>query len=89
MPPLEAMAAETPVAASKISAIPEVCSNAVQYFDPRDVNDMAVKISELLTDENLRKKLVEAGKRRTKLFSWDDTAEKTLEIYDSILKYSA
>jgi len=82
LPPLEAMACETPVAASNISSIPEVCGkgNAV-YFNPHDYKDMAIKIYALYKDKNLQQKLIENGRERVKNFSWDRMAEETLELY--------
>jgi len=81
LPPLEAMAAGTPVAAAKNSSIPEICGPAAIFFDPRNSDEMAEKILEIWRDENLQKKLIAAGKIRSKKFSWDATAEKTLQNF--------
>jgi len=86
LPPLEAMACGTPVSASHVSAIPEVCGDAVQYFDPKNSDDMAEKISKLLMDKNMQENLITKGKERIKLFSWDKSAEQTLKIYQSTLQ---
>ena len=80
LPPLEAMAADTPVVASNASAIPEVCEDGAEYFDPTDVGEMAAKISLLLSSEKRRNELVALGRERIKKFSWDDAAESTLKI---------
>jgi len=82
LPPLEAMACGTPVAASYLSSIPEVCGkgNAV-YFDPNDYRDMAIKIYALYKNKNLQQKLIENGLNRVKDFSWDRMAKETLELY--------
>lgn len=85
LPPLEAMRANVPVVSSNTSAMPEVCGEAAHYFDPYDTDDMAQKISEVLTDENLRKKLVTEGQKRTKMFCWDRCADQTFEIYEKAL----
>ena len=85
-PPLEAMKAQTPVAASRISAIPEVCGDAVLYFDPHQPTDMAKKIMQLLLDEKLQKTLVKKGEERVKLFSWQRSGERTLQVYQEVLK---
>ncbi|MCF7812716.1 glycosyltransferase family 4 protein [Candidatus Gracilibacteria bacterium] len=86
LPPLEAMQSETPVAASRISSIPEICGEGVQYFDPENVDDMAQNIQRLLVDEPRRKELIQKGKERVQRFSWDQAAEETLKVYDSVLK---
>lgn len=86
LPPLEAMAAETPVVASNASAIPEVCGDAAEYFDPTSVEEMTKKISFLLSNEKRRKELVVLGKERIKKFSWDVAAEQTLKILVSAVE---
>ncbi len=80
LPPLEAMAAGTPAVVSNSSAIPEVCGNAVEYFNPENVEEMAEKISFVLSNDNRKKELVENGFERIKEFDWDKCAEETLKI---------
>ncbi|MCZ7667697.1 MAG: glycosyltransferase [Chloroflexi bacterium] len=47
--PLEAMACGIPVACARYSAMPEICGDAAEYFDPFDVEDIKEKIYLLLT----------------------------------------
>ena len=86
LPPLEAMACKTPVAASEVSSIPEVCGkgNAV-YFNPEDSQDMAHKIYALYKNESLQKKLVTKGLERVKQFTWSSMANSTLNVYKTCL----
>jgi glycosyltransferase involved in cell wall biosynthesis len=79
IPPLEAMAAGCPVAASQVSSIPEVCGDAVLYFDPLDTSDIAKKMIQL-KENSLRSQLIEKGKKRANLFSWQETASKAIQI---------
>ena len=51
-PLLEAMAGGLPVAASGVSALPEIGGDAALYFDPEDADDMAEKIIAVLKDED-------------------------------------
>lgn len=81
LPPLEAMRFGIPVAASRVSCIPEICADAAVYFDPSSPEDMAEKIHGLLIDENLRKKLITTGFSRAAQFSWKKMAETTLSVY--------
>lgn len=84
LPPLEAMQCGTPVVASNVSAIPEVCGkeNAL-YFDPHNIDDMAARMKQLTTDPALRQRLVDKGRERVKFFSWDKMTDEVLEVYNS------
>lgn len=84
IPPLEAMACGTPVAASKTASIPEVVGNAAILFDPNNISDMADKIKLALGNENLRQELIQKGFERIKKFSWEKCAEETLEVIRNI-----
>lgn len=84
LPPLEAMQCETPVASSRISAIPEVCGDAAQYFDPKDIEDMSTQILKVLLDEALRADLIIKGQEQIKKFSWERAADETLKIYEGV-----
>ncbi|MHB8059238.1 MAG: glycosyltransferase family 4 protein [Gaiellaceae bacterium] len=81
LPPLEAMLHNCPVAASDAGAIPEVVGDAALLFDPEDAESMANAIDALVTDSGLRARLVETGAARASLFSWESTADSTLEAY--------
>ena len=81
---LEAMPHGVPVLAANASCLPEVYGDAAVYFDPRDPKDQAGKIDDLLRHDELRKKLVAAGYYRVKVFSWERTARRTLEVYRTV-----
>lgn len=68
---LEAMNVGIPVVTAKVSSIPEIGGSAVKYFDPKDSEDMAAKINELLNDEGTRNKMIAAGKIQAQKFSWE------------------
>jgi len=80
MPPLEAMKCGTPVVASKISSVPEICADAAVYFDPYDTKDIANKIMSVYKDAEKKAKLVEKGFEHVAQFSWRKMAEETLRI---------
>jgi glycosyltransferase involved in cell wall biosynthesis len=81
LPGLEAMGYGTPVISSNTTCLPEVYGDAAHYFDPNSTDDMARAIDEVLTDETLRKSLIEKGERQLQKYSWEDVAKKTLEVY--------
>lgn len=74
IPPLEAMQEGCPVIASASSAIPEVCGRAILYCDPHSPRDIAAKIDGIGRDDDLRRRLIQAGRLRSAQFSWRETA---------------
>lgn len=85
MPLLEAMEDDCPVLSSTATCLPEVANDAALYFDPYSSDELAEKISALLSDNAIREKLIKKGRKRVKQFSWQQTAEQTLEVYKQIL----
>jgi glycosyltransferase involved in cell wall biosynthesis len=83
LPPLEAMCAGLPVAASNASCLPEVLGDAALFFDPEDPNDMAATMARLADDNELRQQLIAKGRTHAKRFDWKTVASKTLELYES------
>ena len=84
---LEAMAYGKPVVASNVGGIPYVVENGTTglLFECGNVKELAEKIIVLLRDEELRKKMGEAGRERAKEFTWDKIAEQTVDLYNEIL----
>ncbi|MBF0234254.1 MAG: glycosyltransferase family 4 protein [Desulfamplus sp.] len=81
IPLLEAMACNCPVIASNTSSIPEVTGDASLLVDPMNTDEMAHAMGSLLDDDSLRKNLVERGKYRTDMFSWEKTVADTVKVY--------
>ncbi len=75
LPLLEAMASGTPVVASEDSALREVGGEAALYAGPAD---LAAAVGQALRE---RERLVAAGLERARLFSWAETARRTLAAY--------
>ncbi len=79
MPILEAMASGVPVVCSDMPVLHEVGNNAVSYFNPDDINDIAEKLQNLIDDRGLRQELIDRGLEKVKQFSWSRCARQTLE----------
>lgn len=79
-PLLEAMAAGAPIATSQTAAMPEVIGDCGLLFDPKDADDMAARIEELLADPVLCRELGAKAALRAQSFAWDKTARQTLEV---------
>ena len=84
LPDLEAMACGVPVMCAKAGALPEIAGNAAAFFDADNTEQTAAVIEQVLTDENLRKKLIDSGTERVKHFSWVKTAERTMELIKNV-----
>lgn len=78
LPLLEAMASGVPVMSSDRSCLPEIGGDAVLYFNPESVEDIANAMERVLSGSDLRKALVQRGIERARQFSWEQCARKTL-----------
>lgn len=86
LPGLEAMGYGTPVISSNTTCLPEIYDDGAIYFNPNNVNNMALVIFKVLSDKNLRDKLIQNGYKQFKKYSWRKTAEETYQIYLNALK---
>lgn len=86
LPPLEAMAAGTPVVTSNVSSLPEVVGDAALLVDPMDAGAIAEAIARLVTDEALRADLSRKGQARVREFSWDLAARQVHGVYEAALR---
>jgi len=84
---LEAMAHHTPVAISEVASLPEIAGDAAIRFDPQSAENMADAIYHGLSDQQLRRKLLERGQARLSHFSWQTMAQRTIEVYQTILSF--
>jgi alpha-1,3-rhamnosyl/mannosyltransferase len=81
LPPLEAMSCGAPVAASSSSSIPEVLGPAAAYFSPENVDSLMTALCDLLDHPGKRERLARLGKKRSRLFSWEEAARQTMVLY--------
>jgi glycosyltransferase involved in cell wall biosynthesis len=85
IPILEAMSCGTPVICSRTSAMPEIAGNAGLYVNPHDVNELAEAMLAVSQDEDLYTKLSAQALHRSNLFTWEETARKTLALYRALV----
>jgi glycosyltransferase involved in cell wall biosynthesis len=79
LPAVEAMACCTPVVAAPEPALREVAGEAAVYAED---GDFAAAVQHALAE---REHLVAAGLERAKLFSWEETARRTADVYRQVL----
>lgn len=78
IPLLQAMSCQVPITASSLPVLKEVGEEAVLFFNPDDVNSIEEALKNIITDDKLRKSLIEKGRERVKNFSWEKCANETL-----------
>jgi glycosyltransferase involved in cell wall biosynthesis len=86
LPVLEAMACGIPVVTSDTSSLPEIVGDAGILVPPRDVGALHDSIWRVLNDEILRTELSTAGMSRAAMYSWEETARKTYEVYRTVAR---
>lgn len=84
-PPLEAMASGTPVVASKASCLPEILGDAALLVEPTDVKAFGDAVESVLSNSDLRARLVAAGREHVRDFTWERCAEQTVDVYRQAL----
>ena len=87
-PAAEAMACQLPVITTKAGALPELVSDGQDgiLVQPGDVPELAGAIRLLLGDDELRRKMGDAGRETVqRKFSWEQAARQTLEVYQEAL----
>jgi glycosyltransferase involved in cell wall biosynthesis len=80
IPLLQAMACGTPIAASRVSSIPEVAGDAAVYFHPDFALSIADAMQRLVSEPENVVAMVAKGYKRVENFSWEKCTKETLEI---------
>jgi len=80
MPPLEAMACGTPVITTTVSSLPEVAGDAALLVNPADGREICRALEELMGSSEMRAEFRSRGLKRSTLFSWEQTAARTMEV---------
>ena len=87
IPLLEAMACGTPVITSNTSSMPEIGGPNAILVNPENPDEIAEKMLQLENDEDFYSRQEQIGLERAKLFSWRQTAEQLLNVYESVYKH--
>ncbi|MFX1391584.1 MAG: glycosyltransferase family 4 protein [Promethearchaeota archaeon] len=79
--PIEAIACGTPVICSSIEAYKEVLQDNALLVPPRNPQQLAQAIIDLLKDENKRNSLIEKAQKFIEQYSWDAVGKRLERIY--------
>jgi alpha-1,3-rhamnosyl/mannosyltransferase len=75
------MARGVPVVCSSTTSLGEVAGDAAVLVDPDDQPAIDAAVARVLGDGALRERLAAAGRARAAQFTWERTAEATVEAY--------
>jgi glycosyltransferase involved in cell wall biosynthesis len=81
LPVLEAFHYGIPLLCANNTSLPEVAGDGALYFDPTDPDSIGDALVRFYQDPGLRERLIAKGRERLQHFSWQKTAEQTLQIY--------
>lgn len=85
---VEAQASGCPVIASRVGGIPEYVKDGESglLFEPGNHQELADKISLLLTDNSLQKKLIYGGIQYAKRFNWNVLVPQYIDLYERLIR---
>ena len=89
LPVLEAMQCGAPVVTSNTSSMPEVAGDAAVCVTPTDDDALYDALRRVLTDDAWASELSRRGLERARRYSWDRTAEATVEAYRRMLSFAS
>jgi len=75
IPLVEAMQSEIPIITSNVTSLPEIAGDAAIFVNPYEVSEIKNAMLKLYANKALRTELIEKGKTRKDLFSWDKSAD--------------
>lgn len=85
LPALEAMACGAPVIGANTTSLPEVIGLESALFDPFDKESISEKILEVLSNSVFGEKLRLNGLSQAENFSWDETAMRSINAWESLM----
>jgi len=85
LPVLEAMCCGAVVIGANTTSIPEVIGLDEALFDPYSEKAIAKKMTQALSDNDLRKKIQQHAKLQIKKFSWDQSAQKAIAAMEQVV----
>lgn len=86
-PMVEAMSARLPTIAAGTPVNREILQDAARFYPPEDPQAAARVLSEVIDDPSSRKKMSDAGWRRSSEFGWDRNIEATLDVCREALEH--
>ncbi len=86
IPVLEAMVHGVPVVTSNRSALAEVAGDAALLIDPQQTEELRSALNRLIEDCELRSRLIELGRSRARMYTWERAVRATHAVYEELLR---
>ncbi len=83
-PALEALSLGVPVLTSQLTSLPETIEDAALMVNPYNIEELASGLKSIMTDDQLRQRLIARGLEQAKKFDWDIAAQKMLNVFNSL-----
>ncbi len=84
LPIVDAFVCGTAVLTSRTTSMPEIAGPAAELVDPELTGEIARGLTLLMTEPERRARYVAAGLERAKLFDWDTTARRAIEVFERV-----
>jgi glycosyltransferase involved in cell wall biosynthesis len=84
IPIVEALHSGIPVVAATGSCLEEAGGEGALYANPLDINDLADKMRQVLSNDSLRNDLILKGREHVKQFSGEQIAGQLIELYKEL-----
>jgi glycosyltransferase involved in cell wall biosynthesis len=85
IPIIESYNCDTPVITSNVTSMPEVAGDAAILVDPFSVKSIARGLEQVAFDPELRTRMIEKGRERRKMFTWQNSADQLWEVIEKVL----
>ena len=89
IPIVEAMKCDIPVVASKVTSLPEIAGDAALFVSPESPGSIRDAMIRIVREKGLRQRLIEKGRSRRDMFSWDHTAEQLWNSMERVMEEHA
>lgn len=88
IPIVESFYAGVPVITSTTTSMPEIAGDAALFVDPFNINQIVKAMEKITFDKQLVLSLIESGRKRRHLFTWDNTADQLWNSFQKMIKDS-
>jgi len=89
IPLVEAMFCDVPVITSNVTSLPEIAGEAALYVSPDSPGSIRDAMIRSVKEQGLRELLINKGRERRRLYSWERTASALWDTIDNVLKENA